>query len=225
MKNRRFLAFSILAVLAQLLMLSSHATAQRLPDRQQPTEQQQERPLPELMSREIDPEALRIAVPRECAGIRPDVQTHGNPPDPGATLSPALKSYLTSRNVSPKGYDDPRINVVFADSFKLRSCRVCYATLEVRVKHGPGVYAAGLANWSNDTITVGVAPFTLRFVNGAQIWSATNPNPKSSQFALLPTASLNNYIFSVMPPQPFLDIIAQDDTEFDYAKLTVWYYQ
>ena len=209
---------SIFAASALLVALASFSPAQEPAVEQEAKEIR----IPELAPRELSPEVLRIAIPRPCGSARPDVQMHGNPG--GLALSPSLASFLSSHNITPKGYDNPAINKVFADSFKLRSCRVCYATLEVRFKHGPGVFVPRQGNFSNDTITVGVNGFATRFVSGAQIWSATMPNPKTITYALVPTATLNNYIFNAPAPAPFVDIVVQDDTEVDYCKLSVWYY-
>ena len=101
--------------------------------------------------------------------------------------------------------------MVFADSFELRSCKVCYATLEVSFRHYQDY-------WINDRIIVGGAPFnptTLRVLD-APIWSSLLPNSVNL------TAPLNSYIFA--NNVSFLDVIAQDDTDFDYATLSVWYY-
>lgn len=218
----------ILAVSALLVSLASSGIAQEQPAEQQrtaATAQKGELRIPELASQEPNPESVRPKVPRECAGSKPDVQTHSS----SATLSPALTSFLSSHNLSHKSYGDAHINTVFADSFKLRNCRVCYATLEVVVKHGAGTYQAGASDFSNDTITVGVAPFTpstppARFVS-AQIWTATTPNPKTLTYALSPPAALSNHIFTgAGTPPAYLDIVAQDDTEIVSCKLSVWYY-
>ncbi|HEX8138268.1 MAG TPA: hypothetical protein VF544_11805 [Pyrinomonadaceae bacterium] len=219
---------SIFAVLILLVASTFIGTAQEQRGQQQQP-QQEELQLPELAQREPS-EALRVAVPRECEGIRPDVQTHDvndtfNPPGNPVTLSPLLQTFLSGKPV--KGYDDKRINMVFADSFKLRSCRVCYATLEFRVKHQPGQWIANAPNFSNDTILAGAAPFTsaLRFIGPANIWSATSPNPKLMTLGITPAglANLNTYLCTG-PIPPALDIVAQDDTDFDYVTLRVWYY-
>jgi hypothetical protein len=236
MKNQHSHASSILSMLLLIVALSSLDIAQEPRIRQEQQEpairqqeqlpDQQEKPLiPGLaMARKLNQEDLRIALPRECRGIRPEVQTHDvadnfNPPGNPVTLSPMLTNYLSSLNLAPKGYDDNRVNKVFADSFKLRNCRVCYATLEVRVKGSRDF-------WINDTITVGAAPFNstpgLYFIYGT-IWTPPLPNPKTLSFTL-PTAPLNQYL-STTPTMPtFLDLIAQDDSEFDQATLSVWYY-
>jgi hypothetical protein len=191
--------------------------------RRQETTAQEEKPLiPELAtSQEVNPEALRVAVPRECAGIRPDVQTHDvadkfAPPGNPVTLSPALAAYFSGKPL--KGYDDGRVNIIFADSFRLRNCRICYATLELGVRQAGDI-------WTNDRVYVQGAPYSPNGVGFvyAPIWNPTTPNPKTLSFAL-PTAALNNYLFSTATMPTFLDVFAQDDTDFDYAKLSVWYY-
>ena len=222
MKRHLVLASSIFAALALLVALGLSSDAQQTATRPEPSVQQQERPLPEFAVQELDSETLRMKVPRECEGIRPEVQTHDvsdnfNPPGTPLmpVLSPALASFLSSHNISPKGYDDNRVNKVFADSFKLRSCRVCYATLELRIRHDQDL-------WLNDTVTVGAAPFNspgVKFIS-AGMWAASDPNPKTLSFSL-PTSALNNYLFNNSSK---LDIVEQDDSNFDYAKLSVWYY-
>lgn len=235
MKTNLFRTSSILAVLVLLVAVSLSSTAQEPRTRPQEPAQQEELQIKELAVQQVDAETLRIAVPPGCKGIVPVVQIHGNEldnfntPDPG-TLSPALTGYLTGLGITPKGYDEATINKVFADSFKLKGCRVCYATLEVRVRHQPGQWSLNAPNYSNDTILAGAAPFTpalpdLRFIGPAGIWTATNPNPKVVTFGIAPIdiTSLNTYL-GTGPMPPFLDVIAQDDTDFDYAKLSVWYY-
>ncbi len=221
MKNPLFLASSILAALTLLFSMGLSSTAQQTTTRPEPSVQQQEQLLPEPKVQESDPEALRVKVPRECERIRPDVQTHdvfdqfqspGTPLLP--VLNPVLDSYLISHNISRKGYDDKRVNKVFADSFRLRTCKVCYAILELRVQHYQDL-------WTNDKITVGLTPFNSPGVLSvySNIWIPTDPNPKPLSFSV-PASSLNSYIIN----NPWLDIVAQDDTDFDYAKLSVWYY-
>lgn len=227
MKTHSSRTSSILSALILLVASGVSGTAQQ-PIRQEisgprPAIQQEEQRIPGLASQELTREDLRVAVPRECSGIRPDVQTHDaddkfNPPGNPVTLSPTLTSYLNSLHLTPKGYDDTRVNMVFADSFRLRNCRICYATLEVSARHDRDA-------WTNDTITVGAAPFTSSpgaILVYAGIWTSPTPNPKLLSFAL-PTAAMNSYLFSASMPT-FLDVIAQDDSDFDYAKLSVWYY-
>jgi hypothetical protein len=215
MKSHFFRASSILGALLILVALSLAGIAQ------QPTTQQRqplEEQLPELRIQQIDSEALRIAVPRECTK-KPVIQQHTV-----ASLSPALSSYLAGKPV--KGYNNPAVDTLFGDSFKVDSCRVCYATLEVRVRHSQGTWSAGASNYSNDSILAGAAPFAanLRFIGSASIWNSTLPNPKILTLGITPGGlnNLNSYLFTNTPG--WVDVIAQDDTTFDYAKLSVWYY-
>lgn len=211
MKSQFFRASSILGALLILVTLSSagiaqkRTTQQRQPLESQETVQQrqplesQEPQLSELRVQELTSETLRIAVPRECAGIRPVVQTHT-----AVSLSPALASYLNGKPV--KGYNNTAVNTFFGDSFKLQSCRVCYATIAVNVQHYGDV-------WNNDSLTVGVAPFSgsgIVFASGA-IWSPATPNPKTITWALNP-GLLNAYLMSGSLPPKTLDMVVQDDS-------------
>jgi hypothetical protein len=222
MKSHPFRASSILSVLILLVASGLTVTAQQPRPRQEPTPQQEKPLIPELAApRELPIEARRTDVPRECMGIRPDVQMHDvadtfNPPGTPVTLSPALATYLSGKPL--KGYDDKRVNMVFADSFKLRNCRVCYATLEIGVRHDQDL-------WTNDLLYVQGAPYSPSGVSFIYtgIWTPSDPNSKTLTLAL-PTAALNNYLFSTSTIPTFLDVFAQDDTDFDFVKLSVWYY-
>lgn len=226
MKSRLLCASTtLLTALALLASSSPRGFAQQQPPRQFPTRPQRERPIIEVQAQPVLVEEARIAVPPQCLRANLDVQTHDvadkfAPPGSPVSLSPALASYFTGRNLTPKGYDDPRVNMVFADSFRLRSCRICHATLEVGVRHYGDL-------WDNDTITSGLPPFTTSsgtiFMYGG-IWNPNGPNanPKTATFTLS-AAALNQHVMSGPVPS-FLDLIAQDDSDFDYAKLSVWYY-
>jgi hypothetical protein len=218
MKSHFFRASSILGALLILVALSLAGIAQ------QPTTQQRqplEEQLPELRVQELDSETLRIRVPTECKK-RPVTYQHGV--GTGVTLSPALASFLTGK--PHKGYNNAAVDTAFGDSFKLDSCRVCYATLEVQVRHQPGTWSANAPNYSNDSILAGAAPFpaNMRFIGPASIWNSTLPNPKVLTLSTTPGGlnNLNSYLFGNTPA--WVDVVAQDDTSFDYAKLTVWYY-
>jgi hypothetical protein len=236
MKNRFLCAFTTLAVLVLLVASDSQGIAQQQTARQLPArpqqegstvaKPQQERPIIEVQAQPVSAEAERVSAPRGCGQTSPDVQVHDvadkfTPPGSPRSLSPALTSFLAGRNLTTKGYDDPRVNMVFADSFRLRSCRICYATLEVGVRYTQDY-------WINDTITAGVAPFNNApgaiFMHSG-LWNLNGPNPQNPKIATftLSTAAMNQYIMTGPMPS-FLDVIAQDDSDFDYAKLSVWYY-
>ena len=231
MKSHPFRASSILPALILLIASSLTGIAQqpepRRPERpraeqERPRVEQEQSLIPELAApRELAAQDLSAAVPQECKGIRPVVQTHDvadafSPPGNPVTLSPALAASLSGKPL--KGYDDSRVNMVFADSFRLRNCRVCYATLEISVRHDQDA-------WTNDMLYVQAAPYSPSGVSFIYtgIWNPTTPNPKTLTLAL-PTAALNNHLFSTSTMPTFLDVFAQDDTDFDYVKLSVWYY-
>jgi hypothetical protein len=213
MKSRLFRSSSILGVLLLLVAFALSGIAQQPTTQQRQPLEQQEPQLRELAVQQLDAETLRIAVPRECAGIKPIVTTHNG--GTGVSLSSALATYLSGKPV--KGYNNPAVNKFFGDSFKLQSCRVCYATIAVNVEHYGDV-------WPNDSLTAGVAPFGSGnvFVSGA-IWTPATPNPKTITWALNP-GLLNAYLMSNPPPPKYLDLVAQDDTNFHSATLSVWYY-
>lgn len=193
-----------------------------------PVEPTQELQLPEVSPRELAGRTPTIQLPAGCPTNNVDVQVHGdadnfNPPGPAVTLSPQLTAFLVGKKV--KGYDDRRLNMVFADSFRLRNCRVCYAVLQVSVRH----YNADA--FTNDSITAGVAGFGpannppggVVFASLGNIWVPPNPNPRLRSF-VLPANALNQHIMSPPAPPKFVDLVGQDDTDFDYARLIVWYY-
>ncbi len=224
MKTHLFRTSSILAVASLLLSLGFSGIAQEPRPKQpeQGQQEQQEQQLPELAVQQLDAEMLRVAIPQSCKGLTPVIQTHDvldnfAPAGSAGTLSPALTNFLAGKPL--KGYDDPQVNKYFGDSFRLKNCRVCYATLEVRVRHYGDV-------WPNDRITVGAAPFSSSpgmTLLSTGIWNPQTPNPKTLTFAL-PAATLSSYLATTSTLPSFLDIVAQDDTDFDSIKLSVWYY-
>jgi hypothetical protein len=230
MRNHLIGTNTILRVLILLVTLASIGAAQEPASRRrrQPPPQQEEPRIAELTPRELGIQAFGMGVPKECKlqaklfEVIHDKADNFSPPGSPITLSPALSSYLASLNL-PKpvqGYDEQGADRFFADSFRLpRPCRVCYATLEVRVRRAHSLS-------SNDSITVGGSPFTpvMPFrISSTAIWSPTDPAVKGLQI-VLPTAALNSYLMSGNTPPLFLDVVAQDDTNFDYAKLSIWYY-
>jgi hypothetical protein len=222
---------AILAVFTFLVASTFIGTAQEKRAQQQPA-QQEEVQLPQLAQREQASEALSVKIPPECDKLKVDVQTHDvndnfKPPGNPVSLSSLLSAFLSGKPV--KGYDDKRTDMIFADSFKLRSCRVCYATLEFRAQHQPGPFSATAPNYSNDNILAGAAPFTsaLRFIGTTGIWSGSTPLITTPPVTLGITpgglTNLNMYLATGTMP-PYMDVIAQDDTDFDYMTLRVWYY-
>ena len=134
-----------------------------------------------------------------------------------ATLSPALQSFFVGK--PRREFDDGGIDRGFGQSFQLNCCKICAATLEVRIRNEqPG----GLAN--NDGLTVGIAPFNVKFASVGPLWTSS-PTPLVKTVTVpLPPGALNNYIMNSASCPWWLDVYVQDDTAVDYVKLTVWYY-
>jgi hypothetical protein len=158
--------------------------------------------------------------PQVRCGGRPVIYTVGNTDnfagvDP-ATLSPALNTFFVGK--PRRNFDDGGPDKGFGQSFQLNACKICAATLELRIKDEQ---RNGLS--SNDAVTVGVAPFTVRFGSLGPIWNSTDPLAKTI-LVPLSAAALNSYIMTNVTGQWWLDVYLQDDTSVDYAKLTVWYY-
>jgi hypothetical protein len=211
MKSHLFRSTSILGVLLLLVALALSGIAQQ-PTTRQPA-QQEEPEKPELMVQQLDAESLRVAVPQACKGLKPIVQTHNG--STGANPSTALSSYMGSH--AHKGYNNPAVNTYFGDSFKLQNCRVCYATISANVQHYNDA-------WTNDGLTVGVAPFGSGnvFVSG-YIWTPATPNPKTLTW-VLNAGLLNTFVTTGSLPPKYLDAYAQDDSDFHSLTLSVWYY-
>jgi hypothetical protein len=192
-------------------------------------------PQPEL-PQEVPP----VKLPLDCQNITPDVQTHDEEddfgrlkpeskyvPDPSSEMKKLIEEKHKKNPLSyrPKGYDDPRIDMILADSFKLRNCRICYATLEYRVKQGRP------SDPRNDTIKVGLAPFYLSRPYGKVFFMGTIWNGQWNKNAEVKTITLdaalkdlNIYLATDNPRPTYLDVLGEDDTDFDYITLRVWYY-
>ena len=212
MKSHLFRLFSILGVLLLLLAFALSGIAQQPTPQQRQPVQQQEPQLPELRVQELTSETLRPRVPQECERLaKLVVQTHNS--GPGSPTAPLL-SFMGIH--ARKGYNNPAVNTYFGDSFKLQNCRVCYATIEAKVQHYADV-------WGNDSLTVGVAPFggANVFVSG-NIWPP-NTNPTTLTW-VVPAVPLNTYVTTGSLPPKYLDVFAQDDTDFHSVTLSVWYY-
>jgi|SRR5215213_3446482 len=212
MKSHLFQASSILTVFALLAAFGLSSNSAQQPTSRPKTIEQEEPQRPELMIRQLDAETLRGAMPPECRRIKPIVQTHNN----GTSVSPSTALLTFMGTHAQKGYNNPAVNTYFGDSFRLQNCRVCYATIEAKVQH----YAD---NWSNDSLTVGIAPFGSNnvFVSG-HIWPP-NTNPTTLTW-VVPAGLLTTYVTTGSLPPKDVDVYAQDDTDFRSVTLSVWYY-
>lgn len=116
--------------------------------------------------------------------------------------SPALARFLSG------------LNGVFGDSFRLCSCEVCKAKLEIRVEK--------TAPRANDSIIVGIAPFGhgQRIVDG-RIWTNSSPEPPKTLTYLLDAASLKELLCHQKGPYFWLDVYIKAGTAVDWMRLTV----
>jgi len=221
---------SILTVLILLAMPGFNSTARVHRAPQMPPQQAAPR-LPGLTSpSKLSQEAPPVQVPENCRHITPDVQRHGGK---GYVIepSPTLAQYLKNQMGKTKGYGEEAIDKKVVDSFKLKNCRVCHATIEYRASHnGKG--------WEVDTFVAAIAPFTdgkKYFLTPPYkchkgnligcIWDKSDKKSKTVTLKIEPSAlaALNTYL-ATGPMPTYLDIRGDDDTAFDYVTLRVWYY-
>lgn len=132
-------------------------------------------------------------------------------------ISQALAAMFGARPRRP--FDDIQgdkvpLDIWFGASLPLGSCKVCRASLEIRIRRNPG---AGLTD--NDAIYVGTAPFTgLNLIATVKPWLNDKSMVKIVTIDLTSKLSqLNQLIFGV----GLLDVLIQDDSSVDYIKLTV----
>lgn len=183
-----------------------------------PAERAEQLEIQELSEQELAARPDLFKLPRACAGLKPVIDTHDvadnwQPPGTPVSLSPELAAFVAGKPL--KSYDDQSVNKWFADSFRLRNCRICHAVLQVRVRH------YNIDTFGNDAIIAGLAPYTnpnTVFLN-VGLW----PGPQTKNY-ILPVNALNQYIVQDNPLPTFLDVRIQDDSDVDYARLFVWYY-
>ena len=188
----------------------------------------------ELKLPELSQEAPPVKVPQNCQNITPDVQKHGGK---GYVIepSPALAQHLQKLAEKTKSYGEVGVDRQVVDSFKLKNCRVCHATIEYQVSQ------KGLG-WESDTFVAAIAPFTdghKYFITPPNkcnanskrigcIWDKSAESDKESKTVTLEIepsllTALNTYLATGSMPT-YLDIRGEDDTTFDYITLRVWYY-
>lgn len=187
------------------------------------------------LSQEAPPPPVKV--PQNCQNITPDEQKHGGK---GYVIepSPALEQHLKDNLVGKtKGYGEVGPDRQVVDSFKLKNCRVCHATIEYQVSNKR-------LGWQSDTFVAAIAPFTdgkkffitpplnpdkTNSSNIGYIWDESAESDKESKTVTLEIepsklAALNTYLATGPMPPTYLDIRGEDDTTFDYVTLRVWYY-
>jgi hypothetical protein len=105
-------------------------------------------------------------------------------------------------------------------SFPLPPVRFCSAKLSYRMRRHPTLEGA-----QNDTITIGAAPFQSNFAPTQQVLWAATPGATNLDIAIDLTAELLANVQRAYAGKPvaYLDILAGDDTDFDFFKLVLVY--
>ncbi len=146
----------------------------------------------------------------------------GPTPDPLPYASRNFISPFPRLFDSPRrGFDEVRDNQEFVFSIPLPPVRVCSAKIEFRIRRGREVNGA-----DNDLIQLGAAPFDPTFNPPETIMPWTDSlerNDKVVVFDLKPQIFANIQRVYAGKDVASLDIIAGDDTIFDYFKLTLYY--
>jgi tRNA A-37 threonylcarbamoyl transferase component Bud32/tetratricopeptide (TPR) repeat protein len=152
----------------------------------------------------------------------------GVPDNFGATPDPLPYASRNFINMFPRlfdsprrGFDEVRDNQEFVFSIPLPPVRVCSAKVEFRIRRGPEVNGA-----DNDLIQLGAAPFDATFnpPDNVMLWpDALERNDKVVVFDLKPQLFANIQRVYAGKDVASLDMIAGDDTIFDYFKLTLYY--
>ena len=139
-----------------------------------------------------------------------------NGPELPAQVSPALQAYVTSNRAPTKGFDDPREDRWVVGSWTIPGCRVCrdvIITLSLRRKIG--MLGAG------DTLAVGAAPFAGPSLLAKLTPWVGNALLTKTVTITIPMLQFNQFILNQPTGPVWLDFIMQDDTEVDFAQLTL----
>jgi serine/threonine protein kinase len=146
----------------------------------------------------------------------------GPTPDPLPYASRNFISAVPRLFDAPRrGFDEVGDNQEFVFSIPLPPVRVCAARIEFRIRRGPEPNGA-----DNDSIQMGAAPFDPTFnpPETIMLWpDALERNDKVVVFDLRPQLFANIQRVYAGKDVASLDIIAGDDTIFDYFKLTLYY--
>lgn len=184
------------------------AVQQERPSVQQPTEN-----LPELrVGQTFEPGQVPKCPNQPVEYLGGVVDNFGGGPDP-YVWSPQLATFLSGKPV--RKFDEGGANKLLGQSFRIGSCKVCAVQLEAKIKNEGDI-----------------SPYDKIYIYGKDIigtdliWSATIPLGTTNFSAYLPLPSitkLNQHIFTNAPGH-WLNVIEQDDYQFDYVKVRVWYY-
>lgn len=140
------------------------------------------------------------------------------PPDAAPALSPRLSRMISQSGLEYRQFDERRDNRPFGVSFPLPPVRICAAQLVVRVRQNASSPAA-----VNDGLAYGAAPFDA--VKEVQPLWARMPQTEDQVFVV----DIGQEIFAriqlaaAKEPTAWFDLVLNDDTDIDYAKLTLVY--
>lgn len=140
------------------------------------------------------------------------------PPDATAPMSSRLQKMMADSGMDLRKFDERRDNRPFGLSFALPPVRVCAAQLVVRLRRGPDSPSA-----SNDGLVIGVAPFD-KLKDTMLLWGTFPERTdqvrvwdlRQEFFANLQLAYAGDAV-------AWVDLYLNDDTDIDYAKLTLVY--
>ena len=134
-----------------------------------------------------------------------------------AAVSPALPAYVTSKGALTKGFDDPTENRWVVGSWALPGCRVCrdvVITLNIRRKTHQSLTG-------NDGIIIGAAPFVgPNVLANIKPWVANTLLTKAVTITIT-MLQFNQFLLNQPTGPIWLDFRVQDDTEVDFAHLTL----
>lgn len=154
-------------------------------------------------------------------------------------ISPRMNKVIGAKGWSIAGYNSNSPNQVFLESFNLKSCKVCYAEMTVRVRAIQDARSENMSDAGNDALNIlggpdsGLAPDygISPILQGFRLWQSPAPAPnlpvsagtmKNINFQI-PANKLNEYIFNTGYGTP-LDVLVQDDSAVLAVILRVWYY-
>ncbi len=140
------------------------------------------------------------------------------PPDADPQLSPRMARMIAQSGLQSRKFDERRDNRPFGMSFPLPPVRICAAQLTVHIRQNAATPSA-----SNDAIVAGVAPFD-KVKEASPLWAKLLQTEeqvfvvdlRQELFAGIQLAYAGEFI-------AWFDLYLNDDTDIDYAKLTLVY--
>ncbi len=140
------------------------------------------------------------------------------PPDARPPVSARLQRMMAESGMDFRNFDERRDNRPFGLSFALPPVRVCAAQLVVRFRRGSDSPAT-----FNDALLVGVAPFD-KMKETILLWSGVQQTTDQARVLDLRQEFFANIQLAYAGEAvAWFDFYLNDDTDIDYAKLTLVY--